>query len=86
LQVNLSIKNVPDTVALDLRIRAKLNHRSLQGELMAIITEAVAEKMPPGSEKWDFPGMKRRLDAKLDMMLKNRANEGRRNRPVNEYG
>ena len=38
---NLSIKDVPEDVAEALRQRAAHNHRSLQGELMAIITEAV---------------------------------------------
>jgi plasmid stability protein len=86
LQVNLSIRNVPDTLAEDLKVRAKLNHRSLQGELMAIITEAVTPKLPPGTENWDWAGMKRRLDARLALILKNRDAERRRNRPVNEYG
>jgi plasmid stability protein len=39
--VNLSIKNAPDDVVQRLRERAARNHRSLQGELMAIIEEAV---------------------------------------------
>ena len=38
--VNLSIKNAPDDVVQRLRERAARNHRSLQGELMAIIEEA----------------------------------------------
>ena len=38
---NLSIKNVPDELLVGLRARAKLNHRSLQGELMSILEEAV---------------------------------------------
>ena len=37
---NLSIKDVPDEVAEALRQRAARNHRSLQGELMAIIQQA----------------------------------------------
>jgi antitoxin FitA len=41
LPVNLSIKNAPDDVVQELRERAARNHRSLQGELMAIIEEAV---------------------------------------------
>ena len=44
MSVNLSIKNVPDELADRLRQRAAANHRSLQGELMAILEEAVAEK------------------------------------------
>ena len=35
--MNLSIKDVPDDLAQALRERAKANHRSLQGELMAMI-------------------------------------------------
>jgi plasmid stability protein len=41
MPVNLSIKNVPDTLADRLRLRAEQAHRSLQGELMAILEEAV---------------------------------------------
>lgn len=37
---NLSVKDVPDSVAERLRQRAARNHRSLQGELMAIIERA----------------------------------------------
>ncbi|MCG6958211.1 MAG: Arc family DNA-binding protein [Gemmatimonadetes bacterium] len=41
MPVNLSIKNVPDDLADLLRGRAAVNHRSLQGELMAILEDAV---------------------------------------------
>ena len=37
---NLSIKDVPEPLAEALRQRAARNHRSLQGELMAIIERA----------------------------------------------
>ena len=37
---NLSIKDVPEEIAEALRQRAARNHRSLQGELMAIIALA----------------------------------------------
>ena len=40
MPVNLSVKNVPDDLAERLRQRAKRHHRSLQGELMAILEEA----------------------------------------------
>ena len=43
---NLSIKDVPEHVAEALRERAARNHRSLQGELMAIITEALQPASP----------------------------------------
>lgn len=37
---NLSIKNVPESVVEKLRERARRNHRSMQGELMTLVTEA----------------------------------------------
>jgi len=37
MPVTLSIKNVPDHIAQGLRERAATNHRSIQGELMAIL-------------------------------------------------
>lgn len=40
---NLSIKDVPEAWAQALRQRAARNHRSLQGELMAIIEQAATE-------------------------------------------
>lgn len=46
MPVNLSIKNAPDHVAQALRERAERNHRSLQGELLAIIEAAVREGAP----------------------------------------
>jgi antitoxin FitA len=44
MTVNLSIKNAPDHVVERLRRRAERNHRSLQGELMAIIEAATREE------------------------------------------
>jgi antitoxin FitA len=41
--VSLSIKDVPEALAERLRRRAEANHRSLQGELLAIIERAAAE-------------------------------------------
>ena len=38
--VTLSVKNVPSDVARRLKARAASNHRSLQGELQAILEEA----------------------------------------------
>ena len=46
MPVNLSIKNAPDQVVLRLRERAQRHHRSLQGELLAIIEAAVEEDRP----------------------------------------
>ncbi len=38
--INVSVKNVPDDVVARLRHRAKRHHRSLQGEVMAILEAA----------------------------------------------
>lgn len=46
MPVNLSIKNVPDETAEALRKQAARNHRSLQGELMAILEEATGKSIP----------------------------------------
>lgn len=47
--INLSIKDVPEDLAQRLRERAARNHRSLQGELMAIVEQAAgpAVTAPP---------------------------------------
>jgi antitoxin FitA len=45
MPVDLSIKRVPDQLAEHLRERARQNHRSLQGELLAIL-EAAAGVRP----------------------------------------
>ena len=42
MTVNVSLKNVPDEIMDKLRKRAKRHHRSLQGELMAILEEATS--------------------------------------------
>ena len=41
MPVSLSIKNAPDEVVKRLKERAERHHRSLQGELLAILEEAV---------------------------------------------
>lgn len=46
---NLSVKDVPEAWAEALRQRAARNHRSLQGELMAILERALMDSMPPAS-------------------------------------
>ncbi len=42
--MNLSIKNASDEVVERLRQRAMRNHRSLQGELLAIVEAAAREE------------------------------------------
>jgi len=44
MPVNLSIRNVPDDIAEELRRRAATHHRSLQGELLAILEETVKKE------------------------------------------
>lgn len=44
---NLSIKDVPEAWAQALRERAARNHRSLQGELMALIQRVVEPQAAP---------------------------------------
>lgn len=46
MNVNLSIKGVPNEIAQRLRERAARNHRSLQRELMVIIEEAALHPSP----------------------------------------
>lgn len=49
MPVDLSIENAPDEIVMRLRERASRNHRSLQGELLAILEEAVRseERLSP---------------------------------------
>ena len=42
--MNLSIKNVPQSLVERLRIRARRNHRSLQGEMLSILEQTVQPK------------------------------------------
>ena len=46
MTVTLSIKNVPEELAQRLKDRAARNHRSLQGELMAILEYALPFRLP----------------------------------------
>jgi plasmid stability protein len=45
--VNLSIKNVPAASVAKLKTRALRNHRSLQGELLALVERAANESGEP---------------------------------------
>jgi len=55
MRVNLSIKGVPADIAERLRQRAERNHRSLQGELMAIIEQAALWGAPSASATGQAP-------------------------------
>ena len=68
MTVNLSIKGVPDDVAERLRARAERNHRSLQGELMAIVSEAAgpASSAPAQQNTMGSSGASSRTPASLN--------------------
>jgi plasmid stability protein len=51
MSINLSIKNASDEVVAALKLRAQRNHRSLQGELMAIIEDAAANWLTVPEER-----------------------------------
>ena len=53
MPINVSVKNVPDDVMEKLRDRAKRHHRSLQGELVAILEEATAVHKLTLDELWE---------------------------------
>lgn len=55
MPVTLTIKQVPDRVADKLRLRAAASHRSLQGELMAILEEATLGASPQAREPGPAP-------------------------------
>lgn len=69
MTVNLSIKNVPEEIAERLRRRAATRHRSLQGELLAILEEAVGEDQRMTLEE------ARRLVRDLDLHTPDEARE-----------
>ena len=56
---NLSIKDVPEAWAESLRQRAARNHRSLQGELMAIIERAVTAGADADAFRGDLSNLDR---------------------------
>jgi plasmid stability protein len=51
MSVTLTIKQVSDRLAEKLRLRAAANHRSLQGELTAILEEAVLQNAPRAEQR-----------------------------------
>jgi plasmid stability protein len=53
MAVNLSVKDVPDVLVDALRERARNNHRSLQGEMMAMIEAHVGGRPFRARELWE---------------------------------
>lgn len=57
---NLSIKNVPENLLEELRERAMRHHRSIQGELMALLSTALASPREGGAQSTiEAPTMRR---------------------------
>lgn len=50
---NLSIKNVPEPVVEALRAKARSNHRSLQGELLALVTESTIAASKSADDRFE---------------------------------
>ncbi len=63
MPVTLTIKQVPDRIAQKLRSRAAASHRSLQGELMAILEEAVLQGAAEAREPEAAPYVAKRKRA-----------------------
>ena len=63
MSINLSIKNAPDDLVVLLKARAERNHRSMQGELLAIIEEAV--RAPQRMTPLELLAEVRKLDLKM---------------------
>jgi len=49
---SIHIRDVPEVVIARLKLRAQRHHRSLQGELKALLTEASAQVETGGSEEF----------------------------------
>ena len=65
---SVSVKNVPEELMERLRARAKQHHRSLQGEMLAILEEAARPK------KLTVAEARRRLD-ELDFRTPDQATQ-----------
>ena len=63
MPVNLSIKNAPDDLVALLKARAERNHRSMQGELLAILEDAV--RAPQRITPMELLAEVRKLDLKM---------------------
>jgi plasmid stability protein len=63
MPVTLTIKQVPDRIAQKLRSRAAASHRSLQGELMAILEEAALQGAMAAGEPEAAPYVAKRKRA-----------------------
>ena len=84
---NLSIKDVPEAWAESLRQRAARNHRSLQGELMAIIEQAVTSDVEAEAFKGDLSNLDRLpLSAQQDRRQGRIVGYDRMGNPIMRFG
>ena len=83
---NLSIKDVPEAWAESLRQRAARNHRSLQGELMAIIERAVTADGDVEAFRGDLSNLDRSMGAQQDRRQGRIVGYDRMGNPVMSYG
>ena len=87
MAVNVSIKAVPDVILDLIRNRAERNHRSLQGELMAIIEQAVTA----GADTEAYRGQSLSLDrlavsGQQDRLQGRIVGYDRRGNPIMRFG
>jgi plasmid stability protein len=83
---NLSIKDVPEAWAESLRQRAARNHRSLQGELMAIIEKAVTADGDIEAFRGDQSNLDRSMGAQQDRRQGRIVGHDRMGNPVISHG
>ena len=84
---NLSIKDVPEAWAESLRQRAARNHRSLQGELMAIIEKAVTTDRDAEAFRGDLSNLDRLpLSGQQDRRQGRIVGYDRRGNPIMNFG
>jgi plasmid stability protein len=72
MPINLSIKNAPDDVVRRLKERAKKNHRSLQGEVLAVLEEAVGVRraLTPGQVLAEVQRLRLRTPAEAAAIIR----------------
>lgn len=83
---NLSIKDVPEAWVESLRQRAARNHRSLQGELMAIIEKAVTADGGIEAFRGDQSNLDRSMGAQQDRRQGRIVGHDRMGNPVISHG
>jgi plasmid stability protein len=83
---NLSIKDVPEAWAESLRQRAARNHRSLQGELMAIIEKAVTADGDIEAFRGDQSNLDRSMGAQQDRRQGRIVGHDRMGNPIISHG